>query len=1087
MKATEDTTVKFDPHPLQVSESPIYAAGADDASAVPTTRTSRHIDFMDDGKLFEGHFTLHTRSLKNMIQLLVDQQSEQRVIINDLQDQMNALRQQAAKMKKVARVAPTLSSRDGSDELGEMLKEIGDLRRRVKVLEGFKSLWGIRSEEIESLVNTYGDPVVTPEEYTACILNLQAFRVMRNDTRNSIVSLVDSRSSTQGRPMSPEKPVKTRSTRDHTGRETSRVARDDDSRTPHDDGIRVGRDESRDTRDESRGGRGARAESRGAHEESRGTRAGRDESRGTRADRDESRGTRTDRDESRGTRADRADRDESRGTRAGRDESRGTRADRDESRGTRTDRDESRGTRADRADRDESRGTRAGRDESRGTRADRAGRDESRGTRADRADRDESRGTRAGRDESRGTRADRDGSRGARDRHAREDDVRESRESSSHTLESTGEGLGQLASRVDALERKMRRSSAGGYFAPRQSTVNPTEMVDEQARQDLEELERFVVRRFKELDRMLSKPRDSSQGGGSMRSSSHSPARTEKAHERVPLASSESNNNSNANNKNSGGNADVSKKYDSTNESKPRKDRKAPFGGALVDQMAREDAAAALDRVDSLEKFVTRKIKELSVAIGKDLGPVSMRPSGETEVPPPVDRRPQGPMVDQMARDDAARSLEMIQELEEDLGKRWQSLEERLRIIGRATMGRGSIFPAGGGGGGASSIDRKAREDASMSLMRIQQLEREIVGFRRLLQKHRILDAEEAELSDIRGSGGGGLPMSPSRLLRQAALLPLAVSTERTGAPGDADYDARMQMLEQEVEQRMSEVNRALASLRSAQPDSGYNNIKGTNDYTGHGGQLMGGQIVINSSETGGLGSQVIGVPFPTGTISEAGVLVVTSRESPSRTPVKILEGAPPDVLQLRPPQLGALGAPLVTRDPHQGGKSVSPSNVLSFTTGAAKSEGEMNNRLQNSIGAAEVAITTTEGRPGENALSASREIGASSLTDDASKNGTTADAAASATESQALRNIKLSLGESGQAISRGRTGELNQLRSHSTRLRDMSMSAQGRIENSFSTEPIALGHTTPCVVYNCAWCAAQKRTISARRPRALR
>ncbi|ORC90168.1 uncharacterized protein TM35_000092180 [Trypanosoma theileri] len=1017
MKATEDTAVKFDPKPLQVPQSRIYAAGADDVSAVPTNRTSRRIDFTDDGKLFEGHFTLHTRSLKNMIQLLVDQQSEQRVIINDLQDQVNTLRQQATKMKKVSRLSPAHSSRDGSDDVGVIMKELEDLRHRVKVLDGFRALWGIRSEEIESLVSTYGDPVVTPEEYTACILNLQAFRVMRNDTRNSVISLVDSRTSAQGRPISPERGGKTRPTRDRTVRETSRGARDDDSRAPHDDGIPADRDEPRGAREVSRESRGARA----TREESR---AERDESRGARADRDESR----------------AEREESRGARATREESR---ADRDE---------HHRGARADREE--YHRGARAGRDDSRGARA---GRDESRGTRDRQARGDDS-------------------------RDVREEDPRESHEGTTHGAESTGETLGQLASRVDALERKIRRNSSAGYFAPRQASASPTEMVDEQARQDLEELERFVVRRFKELDRMLAKPRDSSHSGA-QRSSSHSPGRTERSHERAPPASSENTRSSNANIKNTSGNTEVSKNNDSISELKPRKDRKsAPTtGGAMVDQMARDDAATALDRLDSLERFVTRKIKDLSVAIGKDLGPVSIRPSGETEVPAPVERRPQGSMVDQMARDDAARSLEMIQELEEDLGKRWQSLEERLRIIGRVTMGRGSVGPSAT----ASSIDRKAREDASMSLMRIQQLEREIVGFRRLLQKHRLLDTEEVEISDTRGTGGGAFPISPARLLRQTALLSPVVTTDRTGAPADADHDARMQILEQEVEQRMSEVNRALATLRSAQGDSGQGNMSGLNSVVNNGSPLMAGQVVFNSSDTEASRFQGIGIPYSSSTTLEGGVLIVTSRESPSRTPVKVIEGAQPDMFQLRPPQLGALGAPLVTRDMQQGGMSATPPNVLSFTTGTMKSESPMDNRVQNSVSAAEVAMPTTGGTSGENVLSASRELSSNSLTADASKNVPAV--AASSLESQTLRNIKLSMGEDGQAIRRDRNGELNQLRSHGTRLRGISLSSRGRTENGFSTEPSALGHTTPCVVYNCAWCAAQKRTISARSPRSLR
>ncbi|KEG14412.1 hypothetical protein DQ04_00481070 [Trypanosoma grayi] len=975
MKAPERTAVNFDSQPLQVAESPICIPGGDAADIMAAHRTSRHIDFVDDGKLFEGHFTLHTRGLKSLIQLLVDQQSEQRVIINDLQDQLNMLRQQTTKMRKAATASTAFASRSSNVSSGSALKEVDDLRRRVKQLEGFQALWGLRATEVENLISTYGDPVVTPEEYTACLLNLKPFRMLRSDTRNSIVTQIERRQSITARTLPEERIGRVHGARDRSARDDSRGARD-----------RNARDDSRNARDESR--------------------VARDDSRGAR----------------------------------------------------------------DRNARGDDHHARDARDESRGAR-DRNARDDAREAR------DESRGAR---DESRNLR-----DRNARGRNAPEDS-RGGREEAHFKHDDEGDNFSELTCRVEALERKLGRGSTATHSsrhasnaAPR-SSVSSGEVVDEQAREDLEELERFVIRRFKEVERSLSKSRDATPASATsaagvaaastaVKGSGQPVGRYEKSPARYPTGPPETGSSAtNISTKNNENNNDVS----GVSDMRSRRERKPPKDGGVVDQVAREDAFAALDHVEQLEKFVNRKLKEFSLALGKGMGPGSVRPAGESEVPSSVEHKPQGPMIDQMARDDAARSLEIVQELEEDLGRRWQSLEERLRIIGRATMNKGSIASATN-----ALIDRKAREDASMSLMRIQQIEREIVGFRRLLQRQKIPAAsEETGLSDTRGSSGVMFP-SPPKLQRQITLQPMVgggvgnVAVDNAAGTGDAEYHTHMQNLEQEVELRMEEVNRALATLRSARPNSGFSELS-----DGKGALLdnitsIPGQVVINSKETDELGLMGMHSPLLPTQMSHTGLLVMTSHEAAGQGPItNVGEPGKADAISLRPPQMGAFSAPLVTREVQREPQSASP-DALAMTAAGLIREEQQQQLLQ---------------KRGQRSAGSDRWRGgdAVSLTlEDAGGDATAAEVAAMSH----LLSLKQLRSESARVAPRSRAGELDELRSHSVRLRDMSMGSPGRMEGGFSAEPSALGHTTPCVVYNCAWCAAQKRAAAPMTARPLR
>ncbi|EAN89622.1 hypothetical protein, conserved [Trypanosoma cruzi] len=1121
MKAAGSTAVKFDPNPLKDGVSSIYTPGDGAADVLASSRISRQINFVDDGKLFEGHFTLHTRGLKSLIQLLVDQQSEQQVIINDLQDQMNTIRQQTSKVRRAVNAAPMFVAPEGGTDTGSVLKEVEDLRRRVKRLEGFRALWGVHHEEVEALISTYGDPVVTPEEYTAYLLNLQPFRQLRSDAQHSAVSLVERRLSISAQQRSRESGSRKRISRDddllspveRDARDNSRAVRDrrnreDEPRSPAE----------RDARDNSRAAR----DRRNREDEPRGPaeRDARDNSRAARDRRnreDEPRSPveRDARDNSRAARDRRNREDEPRSPveRDARDNSRAARDRRnreDEPRSPveRDARDNSRAARDRRSREDEPRSPveRDARDNSRAAR-DRRNREDEPRSPVERDARDNSRAARDRRnreDEPRSPveRDARDNSRAARDRRNREDEPRspverDAREKSravrdrrSHEdapsgFDDEGESLRQLESRVAALEQRLRRGVAAVHSSSRKasansghSSVSPIEVVDEQAREDLEELERFVVRRFKELDKALSKSRDATPAAATspVRGAGHPVGRSERLSHGLSVTPTES---GGSNAKRSNEAAVANKDNTNASESKQRKERNAPTDAAVVDQVAREDAFAALDQVANLEKFVNRKLKELSVAIGKELGPGSVRPSGESRQAVSLEPQPQGAMVDQIARDDAARSIEAVQELEEDWGKRWQSLEERLRIIGRASVSKGSLQASAA----ASSIDRKAREDASMSLMRIQQLEREISGFRRLLQRQETpITSEEVAPPDARGDSGVVFPVPPK--VQRPATFPLT-GKGPDGAVGstDVEYQKRMQDLEQEVEQRMKEVNRALATLRSTQSGFPVGNSPGATDAFGGKEPQISNQVVFNSRDTDSLELLEPSVSFSRFPASQTAVLVMKSREAAGvGSPIRIVEPMREDAIVLRSPQLEGFGTPLVKRE-MPGAETPSQGMVRN-------EEEQLRQMRATNGGGTESWQGVYSSGPhlaphGDGNLPVTDAAGGAAVSTAANANlNSVPMTLANADLRSHPSNSRLPVGAVGRASPMDRTGELDQLRSHSTVLHKVSVSPRGKMGERFLVEQNALGHITPCVVYNCAWCAAQKQGISAQTAR---
>ncbi|ESS67048.1 hypothetical protein TCDM_04272 [Trypanosoma cruzi Dm28c] len=436
-------------------------------------------------------------------------------------------------------------------------------------------------------------------------------------------------------------------------------------------------------------------------------------------------------------------------------------------------------------------------------------------------------------------------------------------------------------------------------------------------------------------------------------------------------------------------------------------------------------------------------------------------------------------MVDQIARDDAARSIEAVQELEEDWGKRWQSLEERLRIIGRASVSKGSLQASAA----ASSIDRKAREDASMSLMRIQQLEREISGFRRLLQRQETpITSEEVARPDARGNSGVVFPVPP-KVQRPATFLLTGKGPDGAVGSTDVEYQKRMQDLEQELEQRMKEVNRALATLRSTQSGFPVGNSPGATDAFGGKDPQISNQVVFNSRDTDSLELLEPSVSFSRFPASQTAVLVMKSREAAGvGSPIRIVEPMREDAIVLRSPQLEGFGTPLVKRE------------MLGAETpsqGMVRNEEEQLRQMRATNGG---GTESWQGVYSSGPHLAPHGDGNLPVTDAAG--GAAVSTAANATLNSVpmtlanadLRshpsNSRLPVGAVGRASPMDRTGELDQLRSHSTVLHKVSVSPRGKMGERFLVEQNALGHITPCVVYNCAWCAAQKQGISAQTAR---
>ncbi|KAH8607219.1 hypothetical protein ERJ75_001435500 [Trypanosoma vivax] len=1031
MEVSNVTAVEFDSNPLQCLANPINAV---DMNAAAPPRTSRHINFVDDGKLFEGHFTVHAGSLKAIIQILEAQQAEQRVIINDLQDQVSVLRQQMARLRKAGLGVRVGGGGDGADKIAT--NDLDDLDRRVRLLESFRTLWGVNNAEVEYLVNTYGDPVVTPESYSALIMGLHPFRLLRSEVLSVIGSHVEHlksamRSSVDGASETLMRANVSREQSDgsKTAREVrgarGRNAREGGAQPSHDDDddIQQARDGTRKT---SRGVRGRNAREGGAqpsHDDDDDIQQSRDGTRTT------SRGVRGRNAREGGAQPSHDDDDD---IQQARDGTRTT------SRGVRGRNAREGGAQPSHDDDDDIQQARDGtRTTSRGVR----GRNAREG------------GAQPSHDDDDDTQQPRDGtrttSRGVRGRNAHV--IPALSNDHHHTFDSDGEILADLTARLEALERRFRgvmgsSSPSSPRAHPGRQSISPamSDVVDAQARQSIEELERVVARCLRELKSLSRSDASSAQNAGGKggvapemneRSAGQRPGRvsevvvdTVNSPDGVP-----------------GSGADFRSVRSSQGVQRL----------GMVDEVAREDALAALDYVSQLEKSVNKRFKELMSGVMLNGETGSARQPGKVDEPAFANRTAPQRLADHTNNEEAARVLELVHDLEDDWGRRWQSLEERLRIIGRAMVNKGQPQMVTSG-----TIDRKAREDASMSLMRIQQLEREIINFKRLLEKQRV-PHEETRLGDSRFMFGASLrsKKNPEDLACPSGSVPdPVISASQT------DCSTRVHVLEKEVELRMEEVNRALATLRSTQIGQDLVDLYETSRGLSTNTSSIHGQVIINSGAVGCL-------PPPNHQVLSTSQAAANISIQAGQSQRSVLHGAVDNVLHgqaasivLRSPQ-ESFGTPLVMREMQKIPTAVSAA-VVKIDNPMTDCEPVPHSHSQKPADCDTLPDMRLTGDTSSQVVEA---VGA--LPNPLEKTVCDSSGALYSNSSQHLG------GASTSVTNRGCADELK-LRHPQTSLHRMSLLAGGREGCPFSETH--LGQRSPCAMRNCAWCSVQQPAKAA-------
>ncbi|TPP50806.1 hypothetical protein CGC20_25595 [Leishmania donovani] len=392
------------------------------------------------------------------------------------------------------------------------------------------------------------------------------------------------------------------------------------------------------------------------------------------------------------------------------------------------------------------------------------------------------------------------------------------------------EELRSIPARPPPPSSKARRAEASAPNTDKGGSGGSGGAIDHEARADIEELGDYVIRRFQELEaqsmmtaatvaRAAAAPRaekggGSSVGGGGAAAAKAAPARPKQVPTKKPVA----------------------------NTALPTPALEPPplphmVPGEVIDTVAREDAATSLDLLEELEVTMERRFKEVNSALAnialrtasmaknssgsapsaaepekqqqqRSGSPSSKSPSSKTRSPNPA-----GPLipsvgVDQAARDEMAALSDRVGDLEEELLERWQAMEERLRIIGRAAMKQSVSNAAAGPGGTAVTavnrapiVDRKAREDAALSLMRLQQLEKELAQLKR--------QWASADASARSALGNADPPAGASKTILTTPAVPMEPS-----APLRDTYDSKVTDLEKEVAQRMADVNEAIAQLR---------------------------------------------------------------------------------------------------------------------------------------------------------------------------------------------------------------------------------------------------------------------------------
>ncbi|KAG5473764.1 hypothetical protein LSCM1_04394 [Leishmania martiniquensis] len=722
LAAPTQVEVKFASDDAAVPSPKALIGTTDEGGRAPRNRESRRIQFLDDGKLFEGHFTVQSRNLKSIIQYLVDRQNEQDVVIGDLQKQVHLLRHRHLKAKQRAAgdggrlLLANVAS--GEPSAGH------DVGGRVKRIEQFLQLWGVRLADVAELVAEHGDPVITPDAYTSYLVDLPAFRFTRSEARAFTVS-------------ASQQPVV------NAAAAASDTAARRRNNTPRPETASAGSSSDPDGRYDDRATKAALEKANAALKKAE-TLLEELRSVSARVPLPPS---------SKSLRADGSAPDPvKRSTGGGGSDNSGSGG----------------------------AGGRSGGGDGGGSAVDHEARAEIEelGDYVMRRFQElEAQSIMTAASVARATAAPR---------------VEKVGGSSGNSGGGCGAAAGKAAS-ARPKHAPAKKSAANANSPTREQGPPPAphmvsaDVVDTVAREDaamsldlLEELEATMERRFKEVNSVLAKIAvrtvslaKNNTGGPS------SAAEPEKQQQRPGSASSLR--------------SGTSKSRSPHADKRAGKNAEAkPIGEDTAGEVEESRVPASASPMPPSTSKVSRPSKGKSKKIASDLAGPLLPSAG----------------IDHVAREETAALSDRLSDLEEELLQRWQAMDERLCIIGRASMKQAATNPAAGPGGTAVTavnrapvVDRKAREDAALSLMRLQQLERELAQ----LKRQWCSDGGSA-----RPAAGSAEPVT----VGNEPQFAMPIVSTGPSVPLRDTYGSKVADLEKEVEQRMADVNQAIAQLR---------------------------------------------------------------------------------------------------------------------------------------------------------------------------------------------------------------------------------------------------------------------------------
>jgi hypothetical protein len=690
----------------------------------PRNAGSRRITFADDGKLFEGHFTVQSTNLKSIIQYLLDRHDEQDVVIQDLQKQVHMLRSRSLKLSKRGGGAEGNGPVVGSSFGGAGASS--DLGKRLKRVEQFLQLWGVQLNDVAELVEEYGDPTITPDAYTSYLLDLPAFRLTRREARALILNATQPTAASANAAAASDTA---------TRRRTSSAKRDN-------------------------GSSAGTANTTSAHEEK------------TKSEAPEKHGTK------KANEADGLAEATLEKATAALKKAEMLLAELHNTIPRASPAAAPKPRRAEPASK-----ITASTSNDTGAAIDaeaRADIEELGDYVMQRLDELEARTAMMI----------------AHSALPASAPAQHDRNTSRQTEEAVrgGEAVGKKNQRPSPVPPPLPRAATNGGRGD--------EVVDAVAREDaaasldlLEELEATMERRFKELGGAVANiaARTAALAKSSINNSSHSSA--------------------GSGNVSGGGVAEKTPQRTTPPVAEEARKAKEQVGAAAAVAASEDDTDVAESGAPLNSSRTNSPSMKKSAAFNRK-GRQHSSDSGTLVPVLPTAAAAPANLVDQIARDDTVALAKRVNELEEELLDRWQAMEERLRIIGRAAMKQGVTNAAGNGAGAGmaqsmgrtAAVDRKAREDAALSLMRLQQVERELVQLKRQY-----------------AAGGAGSLTTGGAELRIAAAddgnqisLPSVIPPSVPSAPLRDTYGSKVADLEKEVEQRMTEVNQAIAQLRGA-------------------------------------------------------------------------------------------------------------------------------------------------------------------------------------------------------------------------------------------------------------------------------